>query len=178
MAINTFRGAAKQDEKYRTLKRLLKAGAFNIDVSARLEELKSLLATRKARSLTYKEVVSSTQKALVTAALDNMATRSRVVEVKVQCTEISSTLDDHLGRMVKHLKATYQSQLKASGFKTVQAQDDAVKHLLQDAYTLLRSVERIIKIADILINDIDQTGFSLTLVKNVLEVSTRPERNF
>lgn len=177
MAINTFNGAVKQDPKYRQLKKLLKNGAFTIDGKARIDELKRLHATRSSRTLTYKEIVKDRQKQLITANADNSATRSRMVEVKVECTEMTSALEEHLKSLVKHLKARYASQLKASGFKTIQAQDDAAKNMLTDAYATLRSIERVIKICDILIDDIDQSAFSLSLHKNVLEISTRKEKN-
>lgn len=177
MAINTFRGAVKQDPDYRKLKRLLKNGAFKLDVAARIDEIKRLHATRVVRTLKYTEIVKEKQKQLITASLDNTATRSRATEIKMECTEISSTLEEHLSALVKHLKATYASQLRASGYKALQAQDDAVKHMLRDAYAVLRSMERITKICDLLIVDVDQAAHSLTLVKNVLELSTRKERN-
>lgn len=179
MPINTFKAAIKEDANVKKLRLLLKKGAFSIKAEARIQELKTMHTTRKVRQLKFKEVVKDMQTHLGEAVIDSQTTRSRAVEIKTACTEISMTLEDHLKKLTKFLKITYATQLRASGYTTVTAQSDAVNNIptIANAYTHLRDIEKVIKICDLLIDDIDKSYFNLQLLTRVFEVSTRPERN-
>lgn len=174
---NMFSTAVSKDKRVRRLKKMLDHGAYASDADVRIKELMTAHATKDVRSLSYAGVVKHHQKKLSNAVFDNQIKRSRAAEIQMEALNVSLTLDNHLNRLVKYLKIKYKSQLITSGFKTISSHDDAVKNELDDAYTHLRSLERVIKICDVFIRDCDAAYNTISLGNKVFETSTRPERN-
>jgi len=172
-----FNEAVKKNKKLRKMRGMLERGAYAIDITQVIRELESLHSTRKFRSYEVKEVVSSMQKKLMEATVENSSFRSRCVELKMRCFKVSRLLEEHLGIMRDYLATKYADVLR-NEFNTIKDRNAAVNTVLTDFTRLQHKLETAIKLADMVINDMDQAYWSIQLVERTMELNlARKERN-
>ncbi len=171
--VDLFSQAIKKDKRLIKLKKMISAGAFAIDTERHILELKTMLTTRKIRRLQYKDVVSHQQKYIIEAALQNQASRSRSVEIKTECNKITMTLSNTLRDLSNYLKVKYKHLMITSGYKNVSSQKEAINTSFIFIQRHIDRINIVEKICDMLIEDIDKSGFLIKALIDVLSINVR-----
>lgn len=151
-------------------------GAYAIETQELITELHELHEKRVFRSYKTKEVLGAAQAKLVRASIQEASFRSRAVAIKMECFKVSELLQTDLDATTRYLGTKY-ADLLAQEFRSVDDRKAAIKHVLEGLHQLARGLKTVMDSADMLIDDIDQSGFSLQRVLGAMQLSFSRERN-
>ena len=148
----------------RALKRLKHS---ELDVEALKKEMMSMHATRDIRMLSTKKVLQSSVTNLIDAKLTDSSGRSRATEIKVKALIEILDRDKILNSLRKYILAAYGPKMKNS-FKTITAQKAYIDVLLERQLEVSTGLNNLIKIIDLVVEDIDQGGWTLKMIQETL----------
>lgn len=151
-------------------------GSYSLDTTALLDEIERIHMTRKLRNLTPEQILKRTQFELMDANLQNSANRSRIVEIKMQATRKINLLWERAEKARKFINLQYRDRLKDE-HRTIGERTNAVDTVLAPVQDVTNQLEQVTAMADLVIDDLDQAGYTLKRLGDVVMLSTRPERN-
>jgi hypothetical protein len=133
-------------------------------------ELDQIMAGRKVRQC----AISGLQpKDMVTISIDEIDKRARVSEILVGCRRLRMDLGAVVDAMFYHLSATYPEVMR--GYKTKGERDTFITSMLNKGYELLGSLDSLESQCSTILNDIDQGGFALKRIADMLSLVIRRE---
>jgi len=174
MSINTL---LKNDSRVRKLNKLLSKGSFNLNTVEWLRELEIMHLGRLTRKLTVGDVVHRFQSSFMKSVLQNQANRSRAVEIKMHCLRTQARLSRHLDKLKRLLAARYHEPLQRA-VKTKAERDDLVRSVLFKAEDLLQEITTTMQIADLVVADIDQTGWTVKSIITIMELISKQTKEY
>jgi hypothetical protein len=152
----------RQEAEYKKFKKILARTQERLNVDKDQTEALSMHAGRTSRRLYGAKQYSP--KALIDASLNDLAVRSRLVEVRVQCSIQIDLLHDAIKTIKHYITTQYHTEL--AKFKTVGQRNALIDRVINEALTVEGGGQALIKLLDDLINDIDKSSFQL---RNMLE---------
>lgn len=138
------------------------------DTKRLLDEISTMHGSRMVRGLTTDGVVANQGKRLIDATLQNTAYRARLIEIKMSLLRTSSRVGELLDSVIGYARTEYHDRLAALG-RTQADRNAALNQLFSSQYERLRRIEDVIQAADLVIEDLDQCGWAL---KRVIDVVT------
>lgn len=165
----------REDDMYVRLRKALREGQYSVNTDEMLNELETLHASRGIRKYKYGEFMASAQKKLIDAAMQDQAHRSRAAELQMKCIRLSSQLTDVITALRDHFSVTYSEEL--SSHKTVKERDSVLNKVLDRGVQMVNQLNRVVSVADYLVEDIDKASFALKHVIEVLKITHTPERS-
>ena len=165
----------KKDEHLKKFMSAVSSGVYSVDFEALQREIESLHIGRKLRVLTHKEVISQTQKQLITASLQEQAARSRLVGIKITCKELRDRLNLRYGAVESYLYSTYAEELNKVA-KTIANKQNVIYMVMSKANDISTRLSQLEETADMVISDIDQGSFTLQRILNTLDITAKQER--
>lgn len=171
---NSLEEALEVDPVYsRTVKRL-KNLLETIPIDDLADEVMSMQATKKVRSLSTSAILASQQTQMIDADTQQAAYRSRAVEIKMRAFRISYSLDTAVKDLKKYIKATYLDELRDMA-STISEREEVIQHFLAPLLRGQDELEMLCGLCDIALEDYDAGGYSLHRIGKALEL-TLPER--
>lgn len=161
----------KRSKAFLQYKRILKSIQEELDVVKLADEAKALHSGRKSRFLDRRNLDPKT---LVEANLQDVANRSRLVEIIVQLNEHASNLETTVKAVRRHLLFEYGDR---TGIGAVRARSAYFDRYFREGEQFLAEVDNLLKSIDHYIKDIDQTGFALKRSVDILQLIYKPERS-
>lgn len=165
----------QSNKRFKRLVDMFDKGRFAVDDADALKEIETLHKTRVSRSLQPKDVLTSFQQNTVTMSMQNMAFRSRLVEIKMRFFKLHRSLNEHIDAMRDYLATRYSVEFKRE-FGTVDARRKALNYLMEDFSKKSAGFQTVMEMADLVINDIDQAAWGIKAVINVMELTARIEK--
>lgn len=156
----------KQDPQYKKFLTILKNTQERIDLNKAVEESRALHAARTSRSLTGNDRYSP--KKIIDACMKDLATRARLVEIRLANDRGLSHLREAMDAMRRYLSTEYSEELK--DFSTADQRKSFVDRVLKNAHETLSAGESVLDIIDHLIKDIDQSSHSMRHVVDCLKL--------
>ena len=142
------------------------------------EEMRSMHVTRRERRATAAKLIENAQRDLIDMLMRNQSIRSRVLEMKMEIFNVSALIEDHLAALTQHILITYQAEVaQVVGSKTKGDREGFVKALLAREVSYMKKLQVVIKIADMLIDDLDQAGWAVQRTTAVLTLTAGRGRN-
>jgi hypothetical protein len=166
MSQNDFKTTVKEDDVYRTYRRVFKTVQETLDLPKIGKEANYLHSSRKSRKL-YEHKASAMKVSDV--LLQEMSIRSRLVELKVGVIANQELLESTISRTKKHLTTHYETELKELS-TTVSGRSAVLAAIFAGAQDYLNQVSALNSQVDAYIKDIDAAGFTLTNVRELLKL--------
>jgi len=142
------------------------------------EEMRSMHTTRRERRATAAKLIENAQRDLVDMLMRNQSIRSRVVEMKMEIYNVSALIEDHLGALTRYILHTYPSEVAhIVASKTKGDREGFVKSLFEREVMFMKKLQMIVKIADMLIGDLDEAGWAVSRTTSVLQLTAGKGRN-
>lgn len=152
----------RADPEYGKFKKIvLKVGEV-LKVDKDRNEALALHAGRTSRRLHGTKQYSP--KSLIDASLNDLACRSRLVEIRVQCSVQIDLLHDASKAMRHYITTKFYDDL--ANYKTVGQRNALIDRVVSAALLVESEGSALIKLLDDLINDIDKSSFHL---RNMVE---------
>lgn len=164
-----FFEAVGRNKRIRRMHRMRESGVWTIDTDKYIAEIEGLHATRMTRHLVPKKLLAASKVMITEVSLQSSAFRSRIVEIRMVCFKAKRLLDKHLKAATNYLTSKYAPLLRVE-FSTISAKDKAVSYVLEDFYQLREDLQTVIEIADMVITDIDQSGWRVRDTIAALEI--------
>jgi len=160
-----MRATVKADDKYKTFRRIVKNLSQEIDIEKMHEEILRLHSGRKSRGLYLKR---PSVDAVVEAALQDSAYRSRIAEIRVEASYNLGLLEETVDKIRKHLMREFRDTL--TDLRTKGERMAFADQYLDSGLSLMGKIGRLVNTADSIIKDIDQSGFSYKHVVDSLSI--------
>lgn len=173
---DSFNFLAKQDETFkRTLRRTSKI-LEGISVSDYYNEVTAMHSSRLVRSILVNDVLADQGRKIIEATIQNQSHRSRLVEIKVKLTRVSTTVTEAIDSCQNYLRHQYAVPLSKEG-KTQADRNAILSRLFRKPNTVLSEIEGIWSVLDEIIEDLDQAGWALKRIADVVAMQHR-DRSF
>jgi DNA repair ATPase RecN len=157
----------KKDERYKRLKEMFSTyPEYRLNFDDLMAELKVLHKGRKILSVPNPNAGDFVKKLTEAAQHDHMF-RSRIAEILVECSSVRSKLNKSLDAVTKHILHTYSTDLKS--FRTKEERMNLVSTLLNKFYSYLYSVENIVDMCKVYIDNIDKGSY---MVRELVQMHT------
>lgn len=157
----------KKDEKLTRLRKMFSTyPEYRLPFEEIAAELKLLHKGRKLNSVPNPNSGNFVAK-LSEAAIHDHTFRSRISEILVECSSVKTKLSKSLDAVTKHILHTYSTDLKA--FRTKEERMNFINTLLSKFYTYLHSVENIVDICKVYIDNIDKGSY---MVRELVQMHT------
>lgn len=143
-----------------------------LDLDALTKELSNMHASRAVRALNTKKMLASSQVTLLDVQIQEIGFRSRAVAIKMAVLGEMLTRDEIVSKVRKYILTTYAEDLKES-FKTLTAQKSYIEVLLEPYTKLSTHMSHVLKLADLVIEDLDQASWGLKNIKETLELGNK-----
>ncbi len=162
--------ALREDKVY--VQKMKRISRMPVNDEAWLAELESLHARRDIRALNSTALLQSSQKIAIDNNIDNQMVRSRCVEIKIKALKQLLVFKNTMDFFRKYIPAKFAASLKAmSG--TVTERKATVDYILNNLDDLIERLEHVVHIADVIIEDCDQAGFTMKRIGDMLEQRSR-----
>lgn len=162
-----------EDRIYIRMHKRLQRVLSQVDIKAYTQELYSLQTSRAVSALKTKSILRDSLRVIVDASVDEISTRSRSSTIKMSSLHALLQVEDFLSHLNKYLLSKYAKQLRDRGFTTITAQKSQIDVYLREFIEAKRSLEGVIKMSDIVCEDIDQVSYALRRVVDVIEQSNK-----
>lgn len=166
----------RKDERLIKFKSMLEGGLYSFDTEKHIKEIRMLHSTREIRTMRVEDLIYKGHKKLLKVVNEEVANRSRVVEIKMDVQAILEKLEDHVDRMKRYLISTYDREMNAAGQTTVSARNDYTRSLLDKGFQQIAHLKSLNKFAEIVIDDIDQGKWRVNSITTILELNLQRER--
>jgi hypothetical protein len=164
----------KSDKRYKRLEaHLAELPLYQIPTDKYLTEIENLHKSRNVRYLSAGQ--PKFIESLVEASLKEQATRSRLVEISVTCLKAIRALERATENLSDYCLLTYSDIIKFARTKDERVR--IINLVLRPFHKFLNEVETLKATCDLVIQDIDKSGYGLKLVVDAHIAATRPERN-
>lgn len=163
----------RQDPQYKKFKKLLNTTMSDIDIDMLIKELSTLHISRVSPKLKTQVVIRDSVNELVNSSVDEIGTRSRCTTIKMTALQAKLNIDEYYRHLSKYLLSKHGAALKKSGDTTLTAQKATVDVYLRLFIEARNSLENLMKLVDIVLEDIDQASFGLSRIKDVIELAAR-----
>lgn len=165
MTPQMMRRLLRKDELWERFQNLALNVKDRNDLVRLRKELLDSHATRASRSLGLKK--NTTAETLLEANLDDIAKRSRAVEIIVYVSKDASLLRSAMDALTGHILGEYGEQLKP--IRTKADRESIVNAMMLEEQKILHGLEQLIEAAEWLVEDLDKTSWSL---KNAVSLMT------
>lgn len=160
--INTL----KADTRYKKFRKAVEAAQERVDFEKDRSEALNLHSSLLVRSLYGKKQYSS--KTLIEAVSQVQANRSRLVELRVRSSIHLSYIKEYSANFRRYVYTQYSDTLKS--YKTRDQRDALLLRLTAKAEEFLSEGESHLNLIDTLIKDLDQAGFAMRHMIDVLKL--------
>jgi hypothetical protein len=157
----------RESKDFKKFKKIVANVQAKLNVEKDANEARSLHAGRTSRKLYGDKRYSP--KAILDAAMNDMAARSRLVELRVQTTNQIDVLGDACKAMRNSISTNFGETVKKR-FTTVGDRGAFYDTMISDALEIQAEGEALIKMLDNLIADIDKSSFALKHVVDCLSL--------
>jgi hypothetical protein len=143
------------------------------DFEKLMDEIKTMHKTRSVRMLGA--MTQSSAKKVGDAASQEIAVRSRCIEISLDAVILRNAINGSVGTLKKHIEASYPKTLRGMGITTVTARRnllDALTDRYLDKYDTLMTL---IEVADLVVADIDQAGYAIKHITEAVGIATKRE---
>lgn len=158
----------------RVKKALGRLKTSKLDLDALRKECMLMHSARAVRALRTDKLLTHSARILIEATTIDMTSRSRATEIKMNVLYEKLTRDEIISNLRKYILAVFSKRLKKN-FKTITEQKGFVDVLLEPYAKVSLSMNNLLQIADLVINDIDQAGWGLKHIQETL-VSLQKEK--
>lgn len=163
----------RQDPTYKKSKKQLTSIMSYIDIDMLIQELSSLHSSRASPKLKTQVVIRDSVHEIVNSSVDEIATRSRCTTIKLTVLQAKLKVESLHKHLSKYLLSKHAVSLKKAGDTTITAQRATVDVYLRLFIEARDSLENLMKLVDIVLEDIDQTSFGLSRIKDAIELAAK-----
>lgn len=156
----------RETKDYKTFKVLVTKVAERLNVEKDREEALAMHAGRTSRRLHGKKQYSP--KSLLDAALNDLACRSRLVELRVQASLQITLLHDAI-KAIRHF-ITNEFDDDLNDFKTVGQRTALVDRVIKKSLEVESEGKALIELMDHLVGDIDKASYQLKIMSETLKL--------
>lgn len=160
-----FLQAIRKDDEYIKLKKIAREEREKLKIEDNREEALRIMGTRPSRNISAKKQFSA--RAVMEAMSFDMASRSRLTELRVRAKLHADILMDACDALGHHIRVSYGEELKRH-CTTVDARKSFIAKLNQSTLETLSEVESLIDMLDQCITDIDKTSFHLSKMAELI----------
>lgn len=161
-----------KDPRFKQYKKVSDRVSSLIDPDELFEELLALHQSRKITKLKAKDFLRNHSR-VIESTVDESSKRSRCTTIKILALRQYMVLKDADSAIRKYLSAKYAKKLKASGRTTLTAQKGYIDARLSDHSGLLDRIDMVMKTADMVIEDIDASGWGLKRISDSIDQAIR-----
>ena len=158
----------RADAEYKKFKRILQTTQERLDFEVIVEEARSLHQSRVVRSLYGKKAYSP--KNVLDASAQEVANRSRLVELRLRLASELSILEQALSLAKKYVSTEYADDL--AEFKTRDQRIAFVDRVFRAAIEYHNEGQQVVETLDFLIQDIDKASYHISTMKEILSLLT------
>lgn len=166
MAKSNLHAALSEDPYYRRYKTIVSEGTGSISLSAMKKEMDALHKSRKSRIL-YGSSINP--KKLQEAFLGDLATRSRLTELKITLLDRVELIEVTTSALKVQVMTKYKDLLDELA-TNAQQRGAVLKRVVLKSEELLSEIEKTIKMIDLITQDIDQGAHSMRNALNCLQM--------
>lgn len=163
-ALDDLIEAVKLDGEYKKFRLLLKNSRTELKIERDRKEALALLAGRTSRELYGKRQFSP--KAMLEAASNDMAARSRLVEIRVRMKVHIDLLEDACKAIKNHMLTEYADQMRL--FTNQESRTAFVERVQGTARTLLVQGQALIDMLDQIVIDIDKASYHMSNMTSMI----------
>lgn len=163
----------REDSTYRRSKKRLEIIMEDIDFKMLKTELFSLHSSRGSTILKGSIVVRDSVRVLIDSSVDEISVRSRATTIKMQALVALTDIEELVSHLSKYLLSKYAKQMKSNGETTITAQRSTVDVYIRIFIEQKKALEGLMKLADLVMTDIDQASYSLSRIKDALELASK-----
>lgn len=160
-----FIQAIRQDEEFIKLKKIAREEREKMKLDDNRSEALQSMGTRPSRNIHAKKQFSA--RAVMEAMSYDMATRSRLTELRVRAKLHADILEDACDALGHHIRVAYGDELKRH-CTTVDARRSFISKLNQSTLETLSEVDSLLDMLDQCITDIDKTSFHLSKMAELI----------
>ncbi len=160
----------KEDKLLRKFLKRCKHGEFSVDTKKIIFDIDNLHRTRLSRNLKTDVVIQKFQTEVISAEIQTIAFRARIVEMKMTCFKILYELDKNLSIIKKYLKSEYAETMKKL-YTTQVDRDSVIDTFLQTPIRKKKDLENVVAYADLVIRDIDAQGYNMNHIIDAVKLS-------
>lgn len=158
--------AIREEESYKKFKKIVLVARGRIDAERDKAEALASHASRVSRRMYGQKQFSP--KSLMEASSQDMSIRSRLVEIRVQCSLTTSMLDAAIDGMRGYISTEYSDDLKV--FKTIGDRKAFLDRIVKGALDLMAEGSTVVDLIDTLVKDIDATSHQLRQMVECLKL--------
>lgn len=156
----------RAEPEYRKFKAIVLKVREQLKVERDRKEALAMHAGRTSRRLHGTKQYSP--KSLIDASMNDMACRSRLVEIRVQCSLQNDILSDAIKSVNKFITTEYYTDL--AKYKTVGQRNAVIDRVVTGALEVQGESTALINMLDELIKDIDKASYHLTHMLEALKL--------
>jgi hypothetical protein len=172
----TFESMVRKDARVLKMHRYDQAGHYKMPFRKMTQHILDLQANRRHRLIGVTDILPDAQTKVIDWSTGMSATFSRVNKIRMHAFAKKRLLDEHLKTVRKYLMEEYGAYLKAE-ISTIKGREYAAKEALRYFEDLSFRLESLILLSDMLIQELDKSGFSVNHSIQAIQLSSRPERN-
>lgn len=163
----------RRDKRVKKFNDLVRSGAMSLDCEKAMNDIDQLHSGRKIRDMLFKQMFG-TQGAhkLGEAEHQNQVYRSRLVEIKLSAMRRRLLLERQLQNLRKYIQIEYSLVLRKQG-GTVAERTSALEYVLEPGYTLISELSAVEDYANIVIDDVDKTHWTIQSLLQALNMEAR-----
>jgi hypothetical protein len=170
--LDVLKRKVRKDKKYLAFKENVRENPnLQLPFESLHAELDDMHKLRAVRTLRRKSD-QFTQK-LIDAMINDAQYRSRCVEISASCLAISTTFEETLNNLRDYLIYKYFSKY-VSGRATKEERRQFMESILTTFYEYIRRVKHLEEHTKLIINDIDQTGYTYRNLVEAVKLLGRP----
>lgn len=165
-----------EDAQWKRYKRIVE-NAREPEFDKYLDEIRNMHKSRPVRILGLGSTTPSGKK-LAKAAMVDQAYRSRCVELVVNVVVHRDALEQAISIIKKHIEGSYSDYMKSLGLRGITERRTLVNSLVSIASDLLSEMETLVRIGDIIIQDVDRASYALKHAVDSIQVALKREKSF
>ena len=160
-----FKSILKSDDNYRRFRRIVKSLSEQVNVEKLHSEILRLHAGRKSRTLYLKRPSVDT---VNEANLQDSSYRSRLAEIYVEVDYNLGLLNEAIDKIRKHFIHEFKDSME--GLRTKGERMSFADKYISSGLALMHQLKRLLATTDVIIKDIDQTGYSFKNTIKSMEI--------
>ncbi len=163
----------REDKTYKRSKKRLEIIMQDIDIKALINEIYSLHVTRGVTALSGRKIVQDSMRILINSSVEEIAARSRCTSIKLSVLQALIDIEELHSHLSKYILSKYAGQMRQDGHTTITSQKAQVDVYLRQFIEIKRNLENIMKMADLVLTDVDAAGWSLKRIQEALDSSKK-----
>lgn len=169
----SFRSKVRRDDKYVRLLKIVTSIESKISVNEIIKDMQTMLVARKYKKIDVRIIDNATHE-LIEWASELNSHRSRLSEIQFIVLDQKLKLEAATKSVHKYLMSQYREDMKA--IRGVNERKSYVEDALEAPLELVSKLDRVLKLSDVVLKELEESFKNNTLIKNVFEISTRPDR--